>query len=168
MSMPISFYKQLFLFIGIGLFLSSCKKEVQKQETPPLKAPEGMVWVAPKTFLQGAKETDKYAMDREKPAHYVTVDGFFIDITEVTNKEFTAFVNATNYVTVAERAIDWEEMKKQLPPNTPKPHDSILQPGSLVFNKNVNAVANMNNYAQWWTWKVGANWRHPYGPVSTS
>lgn len=57
-------------------------------------------------------------------------------------------------------------MKKQLPPNTPKPHDSILKPGSLVFNKNVNAVVNMNNYGQWWTWKVVANWKHPQGPNS--
>jgi formylglycine-generating enzyme required for sulfatase activity len=43
-----------------------------------------MVWVESKTFLQGAKEEDKYAMRREMPAHEVTVDGFFMDITEVT------------------------------------------------------------------------------------
>ena len=58
-------------------------------------------------------------------------------------------------------------MKKQLPKNTPKPHDSILQPGSLIFNKNINAVVNMNNYFQWWIWKIGANWKHPEGPDST-
>ncbi|NVJ89575.1 MAG: formylglycine-generating enzyme family protein [Flavobacteriaceae bacterium] len=126
-----------------------------------------MIWVPTKTFLQGAKTSDKYAMPREKPAHLVTVDGFFIDATEVTNKQFKEFVDATNYITVAERKVDWEEMKKQLPENTPKPHDSILQPGSLIFNKNVNAVVNMNNYNQWWTWKIGANWRHPSGPDST-
>ena len=43
-----------------------------------------MVWVESKTFLQGAKEEDKYAMRREMPANEVTVDGFFMDITEVT------------------------------------------------------------------------------------
>jgi formylglycine-generating enzyme required for sulfatase activity len=58
-------------------------------------------------------------------------------------------------------------MKKELPPNTPKPHDSILQPGSLVFNKNIDAVVTMNTYFQWWTWKIGASWRHPSGPNST-
>ena len=126
-----------------------------------------MVWVETKTFLKGAKSSDLFAMPREKPAHLVTVDGFFIDATEVTNKQFEKFVKATNYITVAERSIDWEEMKKELPPNTPKPHDSILQPGSLLFNKNIDAVANMNNYFQWWTWKIGANWRHPSGPNST-
>lgn len=83
-------------------------------------------------------------MMREKPADEVTVDGFFIDINEVTNEEF---VDATNYITVAERPINWEEMKQELPEGTPKPHDSILQPGSLIFNKSVNAVVNMANYS---------------------
>ncbi|WP_299098264.1 formylglycine-generating enzyme family protein [uncultured Winogradskyella sp.] len=156
----------------------SCKSEVKQDlnktdkinpvETLAIPdAPEGMVWVEQKTFLQGAKDADQYAMPREKPAHWVTVDGFFMDITEVTNKQFKAFVEATNYVTIAEREIDWEEMKKELPPNTPKPHDSILQPGSLIFNKDVNAVVNMQNYGQWWTWKTGADWKHPDGPEST-
>ena len=73
----------------------------------PKNNPDGMIWVQTKTFLQGAKEDDFYAMSREKPSHYVTVDGFFIDVTEVTNKQFKAFVDATNYITVAERKIDW-------------------------------------------------------------
>ncbi|RLJ65585.1 formylglycine-generating enzyme required for sulfatase activity [Lacinutrix venerupis] len=132
-----------------------------------INTPEGMVWVKGKTFTQGAKAGDKFAMMREKPAHQVSVDGFFIDITEVTNKQFTAFVNATKYITVAERPIDWEVMKVELPEDTPKPHDSILKPGSLVFNKNVNTVANMENYGQWWTWKIGTNWKHPEGPNSS-
>lgn len=153
------------------LLAFSCKKEVKKttesKKTTVLKAPKNMVWVAKKTFIRGAKASDKFAMPREKPAHQVTVDGFFIDANEVTNKQFAEFVKATDYVTVAERKIDWEEMKTQLPPGTPKPHDSILQPGSLIFNKKVNAVVNMNNYQQWWTWKIGADWKHPSGPESS-
>ncbi|WP_397447730.1 formylglycine-generating enzyme family protein [Polaribacter sp. R77954] len=154
----VTFFTFIFLFTVI-----SCKDK--KENT--IKPPKNMVWVEGKTFLRGAKEGDKFAMQREKPAHKVTVDGFYIDATEVTNKQYKAFVKATKYITVAERKIDWKEMKSQLPPNTPKPHDSILQPGSLIFNKNVNAVANMNNYAQWWTWKIGANWKHPSGPDSS-
>lgn len=156
-----------FLLLVFVLSAFQCKKdETKTKEYSAPKPPKGMVWVESKTFLQGAKANDKYAMPREKPAHEVTVDGFFIDVTEVTNKQFKEFVEATNYKTVAERKVDWEEMKKQLPANTPKPHDSILQPGSLIFNKNVNAVVNMNNYGQWWTWKIGANWKHPQGPNS--
>lgn len=145
------------------------REEVQlkeKTEKGKITAPEGMVWVEKKTFTQGAKPEDAFAMPREKPAHQVTVDGFFIDVTEVTNKQFKAFVDATGYKTVAERPIIWEDMKKDLPPGTPKPHDSVLQPGSLIFNKEVNKVANMGDYSQWWTWKVGANWKHPEGPDS--
>ncbi|WP_047548071.1 formylglycine-generating enzyme family protein [Psychroserpens sp. Hel_I_66] len=141
--------------------------EILKEKPSNIQTPDGMVWVPGKLFLQGAKDGDEFAMMREKPAHQVIVDGFFIDITEVTNKEFKSFIDATNYVTIAERPIDWEEMKKELPPNTPKPHDSILRPGSLIFNKNVNTVVNMANYSQWWTWKIGANWKHPEGPKSS-
>lgn len=137
-----------------------------QNEYPQLATPKGMIWVKSKTFLQGAKSGDLYAMPREKPAHFVSVGGFFMDITEVTNAQFEEFVNNTGYVTVAEREIDWEMIKKQLPKGTKKPHDSLLQPGSLVFNKNVKAVVNMQNYSQWWTWKVGANWKHPAGPGS--
>jgi sulfatase modifying factor 1 len=153
----------LLLFV----FFIACKKESKSTSTQQTETPKGMVWVVGKTFLQGAKASDAFAMPREKPGHKVTVDGFFIDSTEVTNAQFKTFVAATAYVTIAERAIDWEELKKQLPQGTPKPHDSILQPGSLIFNKNVNAVVNMNNYQQWWTWKIGANWQHPEGPASS-
>jgi len=149
-------------FLVLLFFLSlSCNKD------SVIDTPGGMVWVSKKTFLLGAKNADKYAMPREKPAHKVTVDGFYIDITEVTNKQFEQFIKSTNYITVAERKIDWDEIKKQLPLNTSKPHDSILQPGSLIFNKNIDVVVNMNNYNQWWTWKVGANWKHPEGPESS-
>ncbi|MBC3846729.1 formylglycine-generating enzyme family protein [Winogradskyella echinorum] len=180
-------YIPLLTLLGLMLLFFNCKKETKatdkintienKNNSQPynlivekpegISTPEGMVWVNGKTFLQGAKANDKFVMMREKPAHQVSVDGFFIDITEVTNKQFKAFVDATSYITVAERPIDWEEMKKELPAGTQKPHDSILQPGSLIFNKNVDAVVNMANYSQWWTWKIGANWKHPEGPESS-
>jgi sulfatase modifying factor 1 len=132
-----------------------------------LIAPEGMVWVSGSTFKQGAVASDKMAMGHEKPAIDVLVDGFFMDATEVTNRQFSEFVIATSYVTIAERGIDWEELKKQVPPGTPKPHDSILQPGSLTFKKSKSPVANLYDFSQWWNWTIGANWQHPNGPKST-
>jgi hypothetical protein len=59
-------------------------------------------------------------------------------------------VAATKYIVIAQILIDWKVMKTQLPINTPKPLDSILQPDSLIFNENVNAIADMSNYGQWW------------------
>lgn len=128
--------------------------------------PKGMVWVPGGSFLQGAVQQDKTAMNHEKPQHPVSVDGFFIDITEVTNAAFKKFVNETGYITVAEREIDWEEMKKQLPADTQKPHDSILQPGSLMFKKTKKSLPNLYDFSQWWRWVIGVNWRHPSGPDS--
>ncbi|WP_422079505.1 formylglycine-generating enzyme family protein [Ulvibacterium sp.] len=132
-----------------------------------LKTPEGMVWIPGGIFTQGAVPQDKMAMGHEKPAHKVAVDGFFMDITEVTNREFRKFVEETGYITVAEREIDWEEMKKQLPEGTPRPHDSIMQPGSLTFKKAKSSVPNLYDFSQWWQWTIGANWKHPNGPGST-
>lgn len=134
---------------------------------PPIEAPTGMVWIPGGKFVQGAKESDKMAMPHEKPAHEVLVNGFYMDEHEVTNAQFAAFVEETGYVTVAEREIKWEEMKKQLPEGTPKPHDSILQPGSLLFKKTKSSVPNLYDYSQWWQWGIGTNWKHPKGPKST-
>lgn len=173
------------LAIFLGVLIVSCKNSTaQKEQTQKLKKekvepvlelkskqpketiPENMVWIPGGTFMQGATSTDKMAMAHEKPSHKVTVDGFFMDKHEVTNAQFSKFIEATGYVTVAERKIDWEEMKNQLPAGTPKPHDSILQPGSLVFKKTKSSVPNLYDYSQWWEWKIGANWKHPNGPTS--
>lgn len=170
----------IYLLLIPGFLALSCKdspKENSEKEAPELAlltdqpediaTPEGMVWIPGGSFQMGAVASDKMAMNYEKPAHPVAVDGFFMDITEVTNGEFSKFVEETDYVTVAEREINWEEMKQQLPPGTPKPHDSILQPGSLTFKKTRSSVPNLYDYSQWWEWKIGANWKHPYGPDSS-
>ena len=123
----------------------------------------GMVWVPGGTFMMGGD--NKQASADEYPKHKVTVKGYWMDATEVTNEQFTAFVNATQYVTVAEQKPDWDEIKKQLPPNTPKPDDSMLVAASLVFRQPKEAVA-LNDYSQWWDWKPGADWKHPHGSGS--
>ena len=157
--------KNIFLLIIYVLFIGC--KDVSDKKILNISAPEGMVWVSSKSFTKGGKAGDNYAMEREFPSHEVYVDGFFIDITEVTNKQFKKFVQETGYITIAEREIKWDEIKKNLPPNTPKPADSVLQPGSLIFNKEIKEVGNMGDYFQWWKWKIGANWKQPLGPGST-
>lgn len=140
---------------------------ILKEKPEGITTPEGMVWVTGATFKQGAVPQDKMAMGHEKPTIDVIVDGFFMDATEVTNAQFSEFVEATGYVTVAEKGIDWEELKKQVPAGTEKPHDSILKPGSLTFKKTKSTVANLYDFSQWWNWTIGANWRHPNGPESS-
>lgn len=76
----------------------------------------------------------------EFPKHSVNISSFFMDKYEVTNTQFTQFVNETSYLTTAERDLDWSELQKQLPPGTPKPPGSVFRAGSLVFMKTAGRV----------------------------
>lgn len=125
--------------------------------------PPGMVWIAGGEFTMGTD--DPKSQPNERPAHRVRVDGFWIDRCAVTNAEYRAFVEATGYLTTAERKPDWEEIRKQVPPGTPKPDDSIMVPGSLVFSPPDHAVP-LNDMSGWWAWTPGADWKHPDGPAS--
>lgn len=124
---------------------------------------KGMVFIPGGTFEMGA-DNEQAAPD-EYPKHTVTVGAFYMDITEVTNAQFQKFVDATRYITTAERKPDWEELKKSVPPGTPKPADSLLVAASLVF-KPATGPVDLNNYSQWWSWVAGADWKHPEGAGS--
>src|SRR5271166_1780917 len=111
------------------------------------KALPGMAWIPGGAFLMGTN--DKESFPNERPAHLVQVQGFWMDEHDVTNAEFSKFVEATGYVTTAERKIDWEDLKKELPPGTPRPDDSALAPGSLVFTP-TSAPVPLNDLSAWW------------------
>ncbi len=128
--------------------------------------PDGMIWIPGGVFTMGSPDSDRLSQAVERPAHAVSVDGFWMDETEVTNAQFAKFVVATGYVTLAEKKPEWEEIKKQVPPGTPKPPDEVLQPGSLVFNP-PNRPVPLDNIQAWWSWTHGADWRHPEGPGSS-
>ena len=102
----------------------------------------------------------------EGPQHDVQVSDFWIDEHEVTNAQFRKFVEATGYMTTAEIPVDWELLKTQLPPDTPKPSDEELQPGSLIFHYVDKSIAK-DNLSNWWKFEHGVNWKHPYGPDSS-
>jgi sulfatase modifying factor 1 len=106
------------------------------------------------TFRMGSD--DHYP--EERPAHQVRVDPFAIAAHPVTNEQFTEFVEATDYVTVAERPLDPADFLGA-------PAENLL-PGSLVFTRTAGPV-DLGHLWQWWTWTPGASWRHPEGPNST-
>lgn len=112
-----------------------------------------MVWVPGGTFLMGSN--NHYL--EEAPAHEVLVDGFWMDSHLVTVAKFRTFVNATGYVTVAERPLD--------PADYPEADPELLVPGSLVFQKTRGPV-DLRDYRNWWAYVAGACWRHPEGPNS--
>lgn len=125
---------------------------------------DGMALIPGGWFSMGG-DNEQAAPD-EFPKHTVWVDSFYIDITEVTNEQFKKFVDATGYITTAERKPDWEEMKKTLPPGTARPPDEVMVAASLVFHPTSGPVS-LNNPSQWWNWVSGANWKQPQGPGSS-
>ena len=143
-----------------GLKSSSKFNVVKDGKMPSAKNPEGMVWIPGGTFSMGGDNNQ--ARQDEFPKHNVKLDGFFMDVTEVTNAQFAKFVAATGYITTAEKDINWEDLKKQLPSDTSKPEDDILKAASLVFVPTESEVS-LQDYSQWWSWSHGANWKHPKG-----
>jgi len=126
--------------------------------------PRGMVWIPGGEFSMGAEASDDSmcalpGLTRDaQPIHRVRVSGFWMDATEVTNREFAAFVKATGYVTIAERTPTKEEFPTAPPEN--------LVAGSVVFAPTEGRVPLHNHYV-WWRYEKGANWKHPDGPKSS-
>lgn len=119
--------------------------------TPP--SPH-MVWIPGGTFRMGSD----HHYPEERPAHRVRVDGFWMDRHPVTNAEFARFVQATGYVTVAERVPD--------PADYPGIDPALLVPGSLVFRRPPGRV-DLRDPGGWWAYVPGACWKRPEGPGST-
>src|SRR5215510_11503019 len=101
-------------------------------------APANMVWIAGGTFWMGCEGC---GMPDALPVHHVSIDGFWIDRTPVTNAEFERFVKATGFVTVAERQPDPNDF-----PGVPR---DKLVPGSAVFHPTSHPVP-LDDPLQWW------------------
>jgi formylglycine-generating enzyme required for sulfatase activity len=115
---------------------------------------ENMARIPGGTFLMGSN--DHYP--EEAPAHHVTVEGFWMDNTQVTNEQFSRFVEATGYLTVAEHPLN--------PEDYPGAKPEMLVPGSIVFKKPPHRV-DLRNHFNWWTYAPGASWRRPLGQGSS-
>jgi formylglycine-generating enzyme required for sulfatase activity len=118
------------------------------------KAPQGMIWIPGGEFWMGSEDP---MFPDARPVHKVYVDGFWMDKTSVTNAQFSAFVKATGYVTVAERPVD--------PAQYPGAPAEMLKPGAPVFVSPSGPVS-LDSLLNWWRWQPGASWRHPQGPGS--
>jgi formylglycine-generating enzyme required for sulfatase activity len=111
------------------------------------------VWIPSGEFVMGS---DRHYPE-EAPARKIHVEGFWIDRHQVTNAQYAAFAETTEYVTVAERPLDPADFPGAPPEN--------LVPGSMVFTRTPGPV-DLHHLSQWWTWTPGASWRHPAGPHS--
>jgi len=148
----------LLIALAAWLWWSADRAQVHARQEPlqcalpaqPASAPHpGMVWVPGGTLQLGDS-----VYREELPVRSVVVQGFWMDRTEVTNAQFSAFVQATGYVTVAEQAVD-AKVHPELPPD-------LRVPGAVVFIS-PNDLVGGGNPAQWWRYLPGADWRHPGG-----
>ena len=128
-------------------------REMKTRVAQSKSASGEMVFISAGKFTMGSND----GQTDERPLHDVRVDAFWMDKTEVTNEQFARFVEATKYVTVAERPID----PKQFPGVPP----DQLKPGAITFTPPPR-VTNLDDHMQWWSYTPGANWRHPEGPQS--
>lgn len=110
-----------------------------------------MVWIPGGTFTMG----DARFYPEERPLREERVESFWMDRHPVTNQQFSRFIAATGYVTIAEQRPDPALHPGALPEN--------LVAGSMVFVPTSGPVG-LANHAQWWAWTPGADWRHPHGP----
>lgn len=153
------------LAVGTALWLARSPGEAATVVPgDEVSAPPGMAWVPPGEFLMGSDS--RMAQANEKPAHRVKLDGFWMDVTHVTNDQFARFVKETGYVTIAERKPDWDTIRVQLPPGVPKPPDEMLVPGAMVF-VGTEGPTSLAAYWNWWRYIPEANWRQPQGPGSS-
>jgi formylglycine-generating enzyme required for sulfatase activity len=115
-----------------------------------------MIYIPGGTFTMGSSDP----RFRDAQPRRVQLSPFWMDATEVTNEDFEKFVQATGYVTVAERPIDPRSVPGVPPDQVPK------EPCSTVFTPPSEAVP-LNNALRWWAMVKGASWRHPTGPDSS-
>jgi len=130
--------------------LAKTRSEKSREASPTTQ----MLFFPGGTFRMGS---DRHYPE-EAPVHRVTIDGFWMDRTPVTNRQFREFVRATGHVTVAERRPDPKDYPGALP--------HMLYAGSLVFTP-PNHPADLRFWGEWWTYLKGADWRHPFGPRSS-
>lgn len=164
----------LFLCVVMNLSLCACRKEPEASpgvvqadrgntltntDQPPGDAPPDMVWIPGGSFRMGSEERP-----HEGPIHRVTVEGFWMDATEVTNAQFAEFVRATGYITTAEKTPRLEDF-----PPEDRPHIPLekLKPGANHFKMTAEPVP-LDDPLRWWEYQFGSSWRQPDGPGSST
>lgn len=140
----------LLALLALGLAAAGCDRSAPTAtaclvvEAPvPADPRAGMVWIPGGLVTMGADA----ALPEERPERQVAVDGFWIAVHEVTNREFAAFVAATGYVTLAEQ-VD--------------PSGDQSRGGGGVFAPGVT-VRDWSGTSPWWRLDRQANWRQPGG-----
>ena len=117
-----------------------------------LSSPADMARLEGGQFMMGS--VDFYP--EEAPRCQVEVKPFLLDFAPVTNAQYAAFVEETDYVTLAETVPNPADYPGILP--------DMIKAGSIVFESPPQGPPV--GPESWWAYRAGACWRHPYGPDS--
>ncbi|MCA9063875.1 MAG: formylglycine-generating enzyme family protein [Planctomycetaceae bacterium] len=123
---------------------------------------QGMVWIPAGEFTMGAME----GAPDEFPPHRINLTGFWMDETEVTNRQFKEFVDATGYVTLPERKPELRSIQPGSGLENVRILDEFNVPGSIcsLQLKSREEIDPQRGPYSWWQYVPGANWMHPGGP----
>ena len=156
------------------MLLVSCGKKSSEEDAPAAvhERKDGMVKLPGGSYQMGSDGyfTTPYGpkeFPEEAPLRQVSVKGFWIDETEVTNDQFAAFVNETGYVTFAEREAKPEDFPLEARASLPQ---GKFHQGAIFFSAPKTFEGDPNDegaYLQWWRWDPSANWRQPGGEGSS-
>lgn len=156
--------KHLSILLIFAISFTSCKEstEAKKKDTSAdtsctlicedtpsrfttkTDSPKDMVWIPSSELMMDTNEKDVHKP--EKPTLPVCVKSFLMDTAEVTDTQFKKFIDTANYITTAEKKPDWEDLKKQLPTNIPKPSEKELFPASSVYVPPNSSINNRMNH----------------------
>lgn len=155
------------LILALAAFLPACKPDTPAATTPAATGPAGMRLVPGGTYQMGSPGSFQTlfgvkSYPEETPLQQQSVAPFWMDETEVTNRQFAEFVAATGYITVAERPIDLATVPAEARASIP----SGARNGAIVFVQ-PPANAKAEDFHDWWRWDPQANWRHPFGKDSS-
>ena len=156
------------------MLLVSCGKKSSEEDAPAVvyERKDGMVKLPGGSYQMGSDGyfTTPYGpkeFPEEAPLRQVSVKGFWIDETEVTNDQFAAFVEETGYVTFAEREAKPEDFPLEARASLPQ---GKFRQGAIFFSVPKTFEGDPNDegaYLQWWRWDPSANWRQPGGEGSS-
>ena len=114
-----------------------------------------MVWIPGGTFWMGADDT---SMADAKPVHEVTVSGFWMDRTEVTNRQFARFVKRDRLHHDGRATARSQGVSRCASGKARARLDRLHAAGGTGFSRRSPGLVAL---------RPGANWRHPEGPGSS-
>ena len=196
----LAYYNYMFIFLGLLAVVMQAPAPLDLITQDTTSAHANMIRIPGGSFAMGGDaglmDGGSQSHQTAYPIHEVTVDAFWMDVAEVTNRQFAEFVEATGYVTFAERPLPEADVAalKQVADSNIKQlqraaysaavaeraaiNESIQRikdssqllgqtAGSIIFKLPEEKLRSENDITQWWRIEAAATWRAPDGAGSS-